>query len=108
MYDEAQSATETVSLVPIHSRIALLAVGLSTSALVKKTGYSTRLVNYVLAGHYPCPSALAAVLRSALGPDLWRFAIGESCSLTLRKDHNRQCEGQPAPAASCKSIGGKP
>lgn len=108
MLEEIQRKTEAVSLAPIHSRIALLAVGLSTSALVKKTGYSTRLINYVLAGHYPCPSALDAVLRSVLGPDLWRFAIGESCSLTLSTDHTRQCEGQPAQAASCKSIGGMP
>ena len=108
MQEETQRKTATVSLVPIHSRIALLAVGLSTSALVKKTGYSTRLINYVLAGHYPCPSALAAVLRSDLGQYLWRFAIGESCSLTLSTLRTCQCEGQPAHAASCTSIGGMP
>ena len=81
MSQEAQRKTETVFLVPRNSRIALLVVGLSTSALVKKTGYSTRLINYVLAGHYPCPSALAAVLRSDLGPNLWRFATGQTDAL---------------------------
>jgi hypothetical protein len=72
-------------LIRARSHALMQAVGLASTSLARRSGYSIRQTLYALDGRRTCPERVAEVLREVIGPDGWRFLCGETNSVTLTR-----------------------